>query len=176
MQLIMMIVIFAVVSVSGVSYAQISDYIKEDKSAAAPVQQQCADVIVVRPELTSEKLGGSFKPLELQSASTLLANAFASQFNNSIVIAPDQIDTISKCTSKVIVVKLKSYSKQPAAMGQFEGNITVVAHVFKTPVETTPYISKEFSDSGRRHWGDNGPLLKAIDAVSGKIKKELGSI
>lgn len=174
MRKFLLLLVFVVVSLAQVSLAQAPNSGKDEKPAAAAMS--CPDVIIVRPEFTNQNLGGTFQDAELLKASTKIANAFAPQFKNPLIISSGQIGLFSKCNAKVIVAKLKSYSKKPSVIGQSEGLITITADVYKTSMDTTPYLTKEFSENGRRHWGDSGPFLKAVDAVADKIERSLGSL
>jgi hypothetical protein len=147
--------------------AQISNYLENESVA------RCAGTLVVAPKITAEMLGGSFEPHGLTNASNMLARAVAEKYDNSEIIQAADLGTIDGCSSPVIVVKLKSYHKEAARIGQFRGYITVQVLFFDTSASKKPREIREFSARGGVFWGDSTPFNKALDSVVGQMRASL---
>jgi hypothetical protein len=152
-------------------FSQIDIYV--NKTGSELTANECGKTIIVAPKITQEILGGNFDSSELKSARFLLSKAVSDKINGSTIIEPENLNSITNCESKVIVIKLISYHKEPARLGQFRGFITIQLLFFQTPKSPTPESIQEFSDHGGIHWGDSEPFFKAVNSVCSKIKLEL---
>jgi hypothetical protein len=161
-------VLLVVALIPVVPLAQIANYVGKNAAIAS-----CASTFVVAPTITAEMLGGDFEPDELTNASNSLASAVASHLKGSEILQPGDISKIEDCTSKVVVVRLKSYHTEPARMGQHRGYIVVQLLYFDSPKSQTPTETKEFEDSGAVHWGESTPFANAVKSVAKTIRHGL---
>jgi hypothetical protein len=152
-------------------FSQLDSYV--NKTGSELTANECGKTIIVAPKITAEILGGNFDSSELKSARFLLSKAVSDKIKNSTIIEPENLNSITNCESKVIVIKLMSYHKEPARLGQFRGFITIQILFFQTPKSPTPESTQEFSDHGGVHWGDSEPFFKAVNSICSKIKWEL---
>jgi hypothetical protein len=134
----------------------------------------CSDIFIVKPEITSEIIPGSFTSGELSSASMMLSNAIKRALKDKPeIINAKEIDIIKKCTSKVVVCTIVSYHKEPSSIGQYEGVMAVKIEIFSSPEMNKPENTVNITERGSRHWGDSVPLENAAKAVSKAITKKL---
>lgn len=134
----------------------------------------CSDIFVVKPEITSEIIPGSFTSGELSSASMMLSNAIKKALKDKPeIINAQEVDIIKKCTSRIIKCTIVSYHKEPSSMGQYEGIMSVKIEIFSSPEMNNPETTVEITERGSRHWGDSVPLENAAKAVSKAIAKKL---
>lgn len=133
----------------------------------------CNNIFIVRPDLKPEVVPGDFEKGELLSAGNMIANAIMAKISSSSkIIASNELEFIQKCNSKLIVARVKSYHKEPARMGQYEGVVTIVIEVYNSVQQSKPTSIEEFSAKGKRHWGDSVPLENSFQSVSKIIKRD----
>jgi hypothetical protein len=134
----------------------------------------CSDVFIVKPEITSEIIPGSFTSGELSSASIMLASAIKRACKDKPeIITAGEVDVIKKCSSKIITCTIVSYHKEPSSIGQYEGVMSVKIEIFPNPEMDKPENTIQITQRGTRHWGDSVPLENAAKAVSKAITKKL---
>lgn len=109
----------------------------------------------------------------MTNAANSLASAVTDKVKGSEVLQPADLAKIDDCTSKVVVVRLKSYHTEPASMGQHRGFITVQLLYFDSPKSKSPSETKEFEAKGDVHWGDSTPFANAVKAVVNTMRKKL---
>lgn len=132
----------------------------------------CTEVFIVRPDMRLELVPGSYEDDELLSAANMVADAVSSSISApTSIISVEEIPSVKKCSSRLIVARVKSYHKEPARMGQYEGVVTVVIETYSDLAKDTPDRTEEFTAKGGRHWGDSVPLENAFEAVSKSIRR-----
>lgn len=154
-----------IVLAAGFAFSQVAEYLSE-----GPTGSECARTLVVAPMISQEDLGGEFEPDELTNASNMLANTVAKKYKETIVVSTGNLKKLENCNSSVIAVRLKSYHKEPARMGQFRGFITIDVLYFDSPQSAKPSEIKTFEASGKVHWGDSTPFANAVESVCRKIR------
>jgi hypothetical protein len=152
--------------------------VEVEHSLMEPIRQTrsiaCDKTFIVRPDINSSIVPGNYSDGELLNVSILVANSIASKVVSSYsIISSDEVGSVNGCKSKLIVCKIKSYFKEPAQMGQYEGIITIIVETYNSINDRSPVRIEEFSARGERHWGDSVPLENAFKAVSDKIKRNI---
>lgn len=146
--------------------ADVSEYLGSSGETS-----KCPKMIVVRPEVSEKNVFYQVDASDMETASNLIGSAVAGKYQGAAVISAKELDSLKSCEVPVVLAKLKSYTKEPSFMGQFEGKATVNLLHFKTPYADAPNKEVEVSATGARHWGDAVPFMNAIQAVCAKIQK-----
>lgn len=134
------------------------------------------EVFIVRPDMKPELVPGSYEDDELLSAANMVVDAIMSSVSApSAIIAVDELPSVEKCSGRLIVIRVKSYHKEPARMGQYEGVVTVSIESYNQIGQESPARVDQFTAKGGRHWGDSVPLENAFEAVSKKIRRNYGN-
>jgi len=134
----------------------------------------CKSVFIVKPDLGPQIVPGKFNEIELRSVSAMLTNAVQSNIDSdNEVISAGEVSTVMNCNAKKIVVKVESYHKEPAVIGQFVGVITISIELYDSMQQNTLYSIQKFKAEGGRHWGDTVPLENAVKSVSKSIRRHL---
>jgi hypothetical protein len=145
---------------------------QSESIAIQPNDIKCVKVFIVRPQMDSATISGTFAEREYLSASNLVAGAIGQKISTtSTVITVKDIDAIQKCDAKMIVAKVKSYYKEPSTMGQYCGVMTLTISTYLSPQNKLPAKTQELSAKGNRHWGDSAPLENAIEAICKEIRR-----
>ncbi len=148
----------------------------ETAPSKQPKEIHCAAVFVVRPEMNASNVPSNFEEGEFLNASNMIAVEITKKTDSrSAIIASEDIDAIQNCNAKMIVVKVITYYKKPAAMGQSEGVLTISISNYDSPRQKTPVSTQQFTAEGDRHWGDSVPLQNAIDEVCKQIRRKYKS-
>jgi hypothetical protein len=149
---------------------------KQNKPVEANKQTkdiECVKVFIVRPQMGPSNVPGSFEESELISASNMIANAIVKKIApSSAIIAFEDMGAVQNCNSKMIIAKVKSYYKEPARLGQFQGNVTISISRYDSLQQKSPTKKQEFTAKGDRSWGDSVPLQNAIQEVCEEIKRK----
>jgi hypothetical protein len=154
-----------VLATSFSALADVSDYL----SGGNP--SRCPRTIVVRPEMSQKTVFYPVDPSYLDTASKMIGSAVADKYEGAMVIAPSDLDRYQSCEVPVVLAKLKSYTKEPAIFGQYEGKATISMLHCRSPQANSPDKETQVSATGDRHWGDDVPFMNAMQAVADKIQK-----
>jgi hypothetical protein len=147
--------------------ADVSDYLGDSSKSS-----KCPKVIVIRPELSEKNVFYPVDAPDLETASNMIGSAVASKYEGSAVFSAKELKDLKACNVPVVLTKLKSYTKEPAIFGQFEGKASVTILHFRSTGSDAPDKEVEVSATGERHWGESVPFLNAIQAVCAKIQKK----
>jgi hypothetical protein len=122
-----------------------------------------------------ELVPGSYEEDELLSAANMVADAVSSAISApTSIISVDELSSVKKCSARLIIARVKSYHKEPARMGQYQGVVTITIETYSDLAKNTPDRTEEFTAKGGRHWGDSVPLENAFEAVSRRIRRNYG--
>ena len=146
--------------------ADVTDYLGPEGKPS-----RCPKTIVIRPELTDKNVFYPIDTAHLDSASKMIGSAVANKYEGSAVITAKDLNQYKICEVPVVLTKLKSYTKEPAIFGQYEGKAAVTILHFKSTTSDTPDKEVDIYATGERHWGDDVPFMNAIQAVADKIQK-----
>jgi hypothetical protein len=164
----LMIGAFSLVSmVSFSASADVSDYL----GGANGKPGKCPKVIVIRPDLSERNVFAQLDPSDFQSASNMVGSAVASKYEGADVFSAKDLKSLKACNVPVVLTKLKSYTREPAIFGQFEGKATITILHFASTNADTPDREVDVTANGERHWGDAIPFMNAIKAVCEQIQK-----
>jgi hypothetical protein len=159
--------IFLVCLVSLAARADVSDYLGSSGGKAP----RCPKVIVIRPDLSEKNVFSHLEASDFQSASFMVGSAVASKYEGADVFTAKDLNDLKSCNVPVVLAKLKSYSREPAIFGQYEGKATITILHFASTTADTPDKQVDVTANGDRHWGDTVPFLNAIKAVCEQIQK-----
>jgi len=127
----------------------------------------------VKPYLGPNVIAGNYEPSELISAETMLIKALAAHLPSPPeAIAKKELESVKNCNAQLITVKVESYYKEPARLGQFVGVISIIIETYDSIQQEKPTRTETFSARGELHWGDSVPFENAIISVSKKIKSK----
>jgi hypothetical protein len=158
-----MLLVFAT---SFSALADVSDYLSGGAKSS-----RCPRTIVVRPEMSQKTIFYPVDSSNLDTASKMIGSAVAGKYDGAMVIAPSDLEQYKSCDVPVVLAKLKSYTKDPAIFGQYEGKATISILHFRSPSSNSPDRETQVSATGERHWGDDVPFMNAMQAVAEKIQK-----
>lgn len=137
----------------------------------------CSAVFVVRPDMNPQIVPGDYEDGELISAANMIANAVISAMSSSstaTIISNDEIDIVKTCRSRLVIARVKSYHKEPARMGRYQGVVRIAIETYNSVTDKKPARVEEFEAKGGRHWGDSVPLENAFQSVSKHIRRNYG--
>ncbi len=136
---------------------------------------ECSAMLVVRPIMSQQTIPGDYEDGELNSAANMIANAVISALTlpSSTIISDEEIDIVKHCKGKLVITRVKSYHKEPARMGQYQGVVRISVEIYNSVTDRRPTRVEEYEAKGGRHWGDSVPLENAFQAVSKKIRRNL---
>ena len=135
--------------------------------------QSCSDIFIIRPTIDTKIIPGELSEDELLNNSSSIADAVASVMGKGVtVIFPSDADVIDKCKAKFVEIRVKSYHKEPARLGQYIGCITVSITLLDYS-DRKPLSVIEISEKGKLHWGDYVPFQNAVDKLCKRICYEL---
>ena len=132
----------------------------------------CNKTFIVRPDMNPQIIPGDYEESELLIAANMIANAIICGMpsTSTTIISNDEVDIVKHCKSNMVIAKVKSYHKEPARMGQYQGVVSITIDFYNSVGDKRPSRIEEFEAKGGRHWGDSVPLENAFQAVSTKIK------
>ncbi len=89
------------------------------------------------------------------------------------IVTKPQIQQLPKsCKSGLVRMEFLSYSTSPSD-DQIVGKAKACFYFFKTPFAQKPTFKISIEEEGRRHWGDQKPLINAMDEVSDEMEDQL---
>ena len=131
----------------------------------------CAKYYIIQPIVDSAIVGFPIKDNEAHDVSLMIANGVHQKLPSSLTINHLEIDKIKACNRITILLRIKEYFKMPNRRGKFKGNITLDILIFRTTEDADPYKTYKIQATGKRHWGDNTPLLNAVKRLVTKINR-----